>query len=117
MFSWDKGLREAVDLAKAIRPVDISPFLFCTTKGTCYVMDSGRSDGWRALWDRFMKLLKKQTSVKEHFTDHDFRAKVASDESSDEAGRELLRHSNVALTRRVYRRKTAVVKPANYEVE
>jgi len=117
IFEWTDELREAVDYAISVRPVDISPWLLCTKEGKCFVNEKGTSSGWRSLWDRFMKLLKEKTEVTEHFTDHDIRAKVSSDQSSDEEGQKLLRHSNVALTRKVYRRKPTTVTPAQWAKE
>ena len=55
------------------------------------------------------KVLTK-TIVTERFTEHDLRAKVASDTESEHA-RQLLGHANSEITERIYRRKAKTVKP------
>ena len=42
IFEWTSALKEAVSQAKAARPIDISPWLFCTSKGECYCRSSDR---------------------------------------------------------------------------
>ena len=51
-----------------------------------------------------------RTSVKERFTEHDLRAKVASDTDVEHA-RQLLGHSNQEITERTYRRKAEKITP------
>ncbi|MCH8845168.1 MAG: hypothetical protein IIC11_00310 [Proteobacteria bacterium] len=52
----------------------------------------------------------KETKLTERFTEHDLRAKVASDLEVGHA-RQLLGHANEEITERIYRRKTVMVKP------
>ena len=52
----------------------------------------------------------KETKLTERFTEHDLRAKVASDLEVGHAG-QLLGHANEEITERIYRRKTVMVKP------
>jgi integrase len=52
-----------------------------------------------------------ETKVEEHFTEHDLRAKCASDASTLEHARQLLANADGKITERVYRRKPEVVKP------
>jgi len=52
-----------------------------------------------------------QTGLTERFTEHDLRAKVASEIKPAHA-RQLLGHSSEATTQRIYRRKPDVIKPA-----
>jgi len=52
------------------------------------------------------------TSLTTKFTEHDLRAKVASDVSIDHA-QALLGHTSSELTDRVYRRKPALIKPSS----
>ena len=54
----------------------------------------------------------KETGVTERFTEHDLRAKCASDAESLERARELLAHTDAQTTRRIYRRKGERVTPA-----
>lgn len=106
VYEWSERLRVACDLAIAVRPVDISPFLFCKADGQGYVNEeTGRYDGWNSNWHRIMSRMLKETKLEERFTDHDIRAKVSSDAETDEQARKLMSHANVSMTRRVYRRK------------
>ena len=115
IFEWDDEgfLQEAVQAARDARPIDISPFLFCTKKGKCYVSDkTGKPEGWTSMWQRFMKRVLKETKLVHSFTEHDLRAKCGSDAKSLEDARALLAHSDIRTTRRHYRRAGERVKPA-----
>jgi len=112
IFQWTPALRQAVEQAKAARPIDFSPWLFCTRKGKGYFSEhSGQATGWDSMWQRFMTRLLKETDVKERFTEHDLRGKVGSDEVSVERASDLLGHASKEITKRHYRRKPEVVKP------
>ncbi len=112
VYEWSPELRAAVDAAIAARPVDISPWLFCNKRGKGYIDEStGEAYGWSSMWQRFMARLLKETAVKERFTEHDLRAKVASDAESLERARQLLTHADDKITKRVYRRKPERIKP------
>jgi hypothetical protein len=79
IFEWTPALKLAVEHAKAARPIDFSPWLFCTSKGAGYFNeDSGQATGWDSMWQRFMTRLLKDTDVKERFTDITFAAKSAA---------------------------------------
>lgn len=107
------GLSEAIERAKNARPVDISPFLFCNKYGKSYVNeDKADPSGWNSMWQRFMERILEETKVKERFTEHDLRAKAASDADSLEKARALLQHADSKITNRVYRRKPEVIRPA-----
>lgn len=111
IYEWSPQLRDAVDLAKSVRPV-ISPFLFCNRRGECYVNeDIGEARGWRSMWQRFMDRVLKETKVTERFTEHDLRAKVGSDAETLERARALLAHADARTTEAIYRRKPERVKP------
>ncbi|MEI6729817.1 MAG: tyrosine-type recombinase/integrase [Pseudomonadota bacterium] len=112
IISWSDALIESISEAKAARPFDITPHLFCTRNGTSYIDQDGDTSSFNSLWQRFMKRVLKETDVKEKFTEHDIRAKVASDAKNLERARELLGHENSSITKRVYMRKTETVKPA-----
>lgn len=113
IYGWSDSLRAAVDMAKSARPVDISPFLFCSGSGQGYLDEAtGEARGWASMWQRFFERVTKETKVTEHFTEHDLRAKVASDADSLEHARQLLAHADSKITQRVYRRKMEVVRPA-----
>lgn len=112
IYEWSDALRESVADALAARPVDIAPFLFCNKWGKGYINEEkGTAKGWDALWQGFMERLLTETKVKERFTEHDLRAKVASDAESLEHARALLSHADAGVTERVYRRKPERVKP------
>ncbi|HEX2542014.1 MAG TPA: hypothetical protein VHM00_13135 [Caldimonas sp.] len=89
-----------------------SLFLFCNREGQGYINEElSRGSGWKSMWQRFMKRVVKETNVKEPFTEHDLRAKVASDAGTLEHARSLLAHADSRTTRRVYRRKAEIVEP------
>lgn len=111
VFSWSPELTAAVEEAKASRPIDIAPWLFCTRDGACYVNADGLAPGWDSMWSRFMTRVLAETKVVQRFTEHDLRAKVGSDAESLERARQLLGHADAKITERVYRRKPEVVRP------
>jgi integrase len=112
IYDWSDELRLAVDEAKNARPVDISPFIFCDKYGRGYVDEkTGNAEGWKSMWGRFMERVLAETKVTERFTEHDLRAKCASDADSLEHARALLAHADSNMTRKVYRRKPERVKP------
>ncbi len=73
--------------------------------------ENGRSNSFDSLWQRFMTKALKETQLVERFTEHDLRAKVASDNESERA-RQLLGHTSVITTDRIYRRKPELIKPS-----
>lgn len=99
-----EGLSEAINQAfslrkgRALRSLNI----FSTRNGQPYT-----SDGFRSIWQRAME--KNIAKGNERFTDHDLRAKVASDSESLAAAQDRLGHQSSQLTRRVYRRKPAQI--------
>lgn len=111
IYEWTDELREAVALAKSVRPVSIAPWLFCNRRGECYFNDNGRAGGWDAMWRNFMERVLDETKVKEHFTEHDLRAKCASDAETLEHAQALLAHADGKVTERIYRRKPERVRP------
>jgi len=68
------------------------------------------ANGFDSIWRRFMNKALKKTKLQERFTEHDLRAKVASDIEPEHASA-LLGHNSLAMTERVYRRKAEVVRP------
>ncbi|HTO49155.1 MAG TPA: tyrosine-type recombinase/integrase [Burkholderiales bacterium] len=111
VIEWSAELRAAVEMALATRPVDIAPYLFCTRRGECYAKEDGSANGWDSMWGRFMDRLLAETKIEERFTEHDLRAKCASDAGSLEHARALLAHADARTTDRVYRRRPERVKP------
>ncbi len=111
IYEWAPDLKAAVDAAKVVRP-RISNFLFCNRMGDGYVdEESGRAGGWDSMWKNFVERALEETEIKERFTEHDLRAKCASDAESLEHAQQLLAHADKRTTQRIYRRKAERVKP------
>lgn len=111
VIEWSEELKAAI---KDIRRLDnkiSSLFLFHTRKGQSYMSEDGTANGFDSLWQRFMKKALTSTKLRLKFTEHDLRAKVASDVALDHA-QLLLGHTSPATTERIYRRKPIEVKPA-----
>lgn len=66
------------------------------------------SEGFRAIWQRYMRRWVAQGY--ERFTFHDIRGKCASDCETIERAYELLGHTSIAMTRKVYDRGERQVK-------
>jgi integrase len=110
-YQWTPDLRAAVDMAKEARPIDIAPWLFCTNKGEGYFDEqTGRPSGWNSMWQRFMARVLKETKIKARFTEHDIRAKSASDAEDVARAQQLLGHADSKITERVYRRKPETIR-------
>lgn len=113
IYEWTPALRKAVADVKAVRAVDISPFLFCTKKGKSYLDEAtSKTEGWDSMWQRFMRRVLSETKVTERFTEHDLRAKCASDAESLEHAQQLMAHTDSKITKAVYCRKPERVKPS-----
>ena len=57
------------------------------------------------MWQRFCARVLKETKVDLGFTEHDLRAKCASDAETLEHARALLSHADGRTTDKIYRRK------------
>lgn len=110
IIEWSNELRAAIAEAKSVRPV-LSPYLFCNRRGECYVKEDGTANGWDSMWQRFMDRLLEDTKITERFTEHDMRAKCASDAETLAHAQQLLAHADSRTTERIYRRKPERVKP------
>lgn len=111
IIGWSDELRNAIAMAKDVRP-KLSPFLFCNRLGKSYIdEETGRAGGWDSMWRGFMARVLAETKVEERFTEHDLRAKCASDATTLEHARQLLSHADSRITERVYRRKPEFVNP------
>lgn len=114
IFAWtidgqDTGRRAALDECIASRPC-LSPFVFCNRDGVGYLdEETGTSDGFDSVWQRFVDRVIAETNVVERFTDSDLRAKAGTEQESLEKARALLGHSETRTTRRHYMRKPEVV--------
>jgi integrase len=113
IYTWTPELKAVVESAKAARPVHIAPFLFCDRKGQGYLDEkTGSCSGWKSMWQRFMVRVLEETKVNERFTEHDLRAKCASDAESLEHARAMLAHADARTTEAIYRRRPKRVNPA-----
>jgi len=111
IYEWSDELRAAVAMALEARPAK-SVYLFCNRDGEGYVNEQlGRASGFKSMWQRFMVRILEETKVTQNFTEHDLRAKVASDAKSLEHARSLLAHADSRTTDRIYRRKAERVTP------
>lgn len=113
VITWTPALREAVEVAKAARPVHISPYLFCNRRGQSYWNEEkGSASGWQTIWQRFKLRVEQETGIpRDSYTEHDLRAKSGSDAETKERASELLTHDSVATTVRAYRRKPERIRP------
>lgn len=111
VIEWTEELRQAVEEVRRLRGSVLSLYLFHERRGGPYVKVNGSCSGWDSLWQRFMRKVMEETDVQERFTEHDLRAKCASDAESLEHARALLAHADEATTRRVYRRRPERVRP------
>lgn len=116
IYQWTPELQEVIALVRKAKPVHGSPYLFCNIRGEGYINEAtSRPSGWKSMWQRFMDRIISETNVKIRFTEHDLRAKVASDAESLDHARALLAHTDARTTDRIYRRKAEVVVPLGRE--
>lgn len=111
-YRWTDTLRREIKNAIAVRPVDISPYIFCNKDGECYVNENGVPSGFTSMWQRFMTRVLEETKLEERFKEHDLRAKAGSDADTVERAQELLAHADKRTTEEFYRRKIKVINPA-----
>ena len=109
IIEWSPELKDAVDQVMKLRKKILSVWLFHTNRGQPYIKENGSANDFDSIWQRFMKKALEKTDLKERFTEHDLRAKVASDIEHEHA-LQLLGHSNIEITERVYRRKATLIK-------
>lgn len=114
IIEWTPALKDAYQNLLKSRPVHISPYWVCTRRGESYYNSESPhpASGWRSIWRRHMQRALDETPLSEKFTEHDIRAKTASDMIEVRDAQKLLGHTNVATTKRSYRRKPEVVRPA-----
>ena len=110
IIEWSNSLRFAIDEITKVRKKINSIWLFHTNKGQPYIKEDGTANGFDSIWRRFINKALKETKLTERFTEHDLRAKVASDLEAYHA-QKLLGHNSSEITERVYRRKPLRVNP------
>jgi len=109
-IKWNDDLRFAVDEVISLQKKVSSIWLFHTNKGQPYIKPNGSTSGFDSNWQRFMAAALSKTNLQDRFTEHDLRAKGASDSNLVHA-QQLLGHSSPEVTRRNYMRGTEVVEP------
>lgn len=112
IIEWDAEgeLKALTEKIKAIPPRRIGDApLFVTRQGKPYIDERGYANGFDSLWQRFMAKVVK--AGVERFQERDLRAKVASDSATLQEASERLGHAGTDITKRVYRRKPARIKP------
>lgn len=104
IFEWSDELRAVIDEAKALRSGNIRALtLFCTRQGQAY-----SADGFRSIWHRAMTKALQEGVLKERFTEHDIRAKTATDARAQGLdARRLLAHTSEQMTDRYIRGREA----------
>ncbi len=110
IITWSDELRASIEEIKQLRKKIYSIWLFHTNKGQPYIKADSTANGFDSIWGRFMEKVLSGTKVQERFTEHDLRAKVASDNELVHAQR-LLGHSSSSITEKIYVRKAYKVKP------
>ncbi len=111
IYEWSEELRDSINEVLNLRKKVLSVWLFHTNRGQPYIKLDGSANGFDSMWQRFMAKAIAQTSLEEKFTEHDLRAKVASDAELGHA-RQLLGHSSDTTTRKIHQRRPDLVKPA-----
>ena len=96
IYLWDSALRSVVDRIKAMRRPIRGLHLFCTRSGQPYT-----SSGFDSIWQRAMRKAIETGALKERFTEHDIRAKTATDDPLN--AQQRLGHKNRSMTDRYVR--------------
>jgi len=86
-------------------------YLFASSTGQPLITEDGITSNFDSQWQRTMKKALATTSLAERFTEHDLKAKTASDAENAEQASKLLQHHNTSTTQRIYRRKPEPVVP------
>jgi integrase len=100
------ALEEVLVRARKLVPQLPRVYVLRTRDGKRYT-----SDGFRAIWQRYMRRAIKQGVLKERFTFHDLRAKNISDSTDLNQANLRANHTSMAMTKGVYDRGIRPVKP------
>lgn len=103
VYDWNDERRAAWAACLKIRPRHFPRLLFMTRDGKGYVAEDGTTSGFDSQWQRFMA--KVVAAGVPRFTEHDLRAKVATDSPDLETARKRLGHKSASTTRGIYDRK------------
>ena len=105
IIEWNEELRAVVARAKKLKP-QVRKNVIATRGGKQFT-----GNGFQSTWQRAMRKAVEDDKLEQRFTFNDLRSKSASDSADVLEASERLGHSSVDLTRRVYRRKPAKVRP------
>ena len=105
IIEWSGELRAVVARAKKLKP-QVRQHVIATRGGKQFT-----GNGFQSTWQRAMRKAANDGKLEHRFTFNDLRSKSASDSADILEASERLGHSSVDLTRRVYRRKPARVRP------
>ena len=109
------GLKEIIDniMSWRNRYLKVQSFyLFCSSYGKpMFNEKTGKAHNFKSQWQRAMTQAIALTPLDEKFTEHDLRAKTASDIEDAENAAQLLQHSSVSTTQKIYIRKPQIVLP------
>lgn len=92
-------LDAALERAQGLLPHIPKVYVVRSRKGSPYT-----SEGFRACWQRLMRMAIMKGVIKERFTFHDLRAKAISDTKEIQKAFEGAGHTSIAMTRGVYDR-------------
>lgn len=101
IYLWDSELRAIVDRVKSMPRRIRGLHLFCTRSGQPYT-----ASGFDSIWQRAMQKAtdNEKGVLKERFTEHDIRAKTATDDPLN--AQQRLGHKSRAMTDRYVRVRT-----------
>lgn len=107
IYDLNENRLKAWNACLSVRPPKAkhSDYLFCTRNGDPYINEDRETSGFDSIWQRFMRKAIEKTELKERFTEHDLRAKVASDSEDPEQARRRLGHRSTKTTKDVYIRR------------
>ncbi|MAH74095.1 MAG: hypothetical protein CMK29_08380 [Porticoccaceae bacterium] len=90
-------------------------YIFCSSYRKPMIAEDGTTSNFDSQWQRAKQKALKN-GLTESFTEHDLRAKTASDLENLEHAAQLLQHTSSSTTQRIYRRKPDVVLPFKSKV-
>jgi len=91
VYIWEAGLKAVVDRIKSMPRSIRGLYLFCSRRGQPYT-----SSGFDSIWQRTMRKVLEAGLIQERFTEHDIRAKTATDDP--EYAQKRLGHKSRSMT-------------------
>lgn len=106
LVEYSPELRAVLERARKLLPEIPRKYVLRRRQGLPYT-----SQGFKAIWIRYMRKAVEKGLIAEKFTFHDLRAKSVSDTLNIQEAFERAGHTSMAMTRGVYDRGTRKVKP------